>query len=51
MALKKPEAIVLLVDDDPMITALLGAYFPEDHFRVLTAELLTNLPITRLASH
>ncbi len=37
MALRKPEAIVLLVDDDPMITALLSAYFPEDRFRVLTA--------------
>jgi DNA-binding NtrC family response regulator len=37
MALTRPKATVLLVDDDPMITALLGAYFPEDRFQVLTA--------------
>ncbi len=37
MVVTRLEATVLLVDDDPMITALLSAYFPEGRFRVLTA--------------
>jgi DNA-binding NtrC family response regulator len=37
MALNRPAATILLVDDDPMVTILLGEYFPKNRFRVLTA--------------
>jgi two-component system probable response regulator PhcQ len=32
-----PEATILLVDDDPLITAILSQHFPKQRFKVLTA--------------
>jgi two-component system probable response regulator PhcQ len=33
----RPEATVLLVDDDPLVTSLLSLHFPKQRFKVLTA--------------
>jgi two-component system probable response regulator PhcQ len=37
MTSSKPEATILLVDDDPLVTTLLSRYFPKQRFKVLTA--------------
>jgi two-component system probable response regulator PhcQ len=37
MTSNRPVATILLVDDDPLITTLLGRQFPKQRFKVLTA--------------
>ena len=37
MTSDRPQATILLVDDDPLITTLLSQHFPKQRFKVLTA--------------